>query len=106
MLRLSLLTVFCCLCLEVFAGYSSGKVTAILVKNNQTVFVTSENKFGSPACQSVERQWAIDISTSSGRSQYSMILLAYFLEKPIVIVGNQTCSIWPDRETVDHMWIQ
>lgn len=93
-------------CFEVFAGYSSGKVTAILVKNNQTVFVTAENKFNSPACQSVDRQWAIDISTNSGRSQYSMILLAYFMEKPIVIVGNQSCSIWPDRETLDHMWIQ
>lgn len=87
------------------AGWSSGQIKTILITKNNMLFFESGIKNQPPNCQTVPNQWAIDLSTASGKAIYALILSAQAQGKEIVVVGQNFCTVWPDRESIDYLWI-
>ena len=81
------------------AGSSAGIVTTMIVNSSNYLFLTAGIKSNSPACGN-NNEWALNLSTSTGKSIYIMILSAQAQGKVLYIVGNGTCNGWGDREDV------
>jgi hypothetical protein len=81
------------------AGSSSGAVTMMIVNSSNFLFFTAGTKSNSPSCGN-NNQWALNLSTPTGRSIYALILSAQAQGKVLYIVGNGTCNGWGDREDV------
>jgi hypothetical protein len=87
------------------AGWTSGQIKSILITKNNILMFDSGIKNQPPNCQTVANQWAVDLSTSSGKAIYALLLSAQVQDKEVVVVGQNSCAVWPDRETVDYLWI-
>lgn len=86
------------------AGSSSGPVEALTVNTLSKVFFAAGTRAGAPGC-ATNPQWALDATTAEGKAMYAMILTAKALEKNVTVTGNNTCSVQPDRETVQFMQV-
>lgn len=71
--------------------------------SNVFLFTTSGTRSSAPGCAGAAQRFAIDTSTAAGKSQMSIVLLAYSLGKPIKVYGNGYCSVYSDSETVDYL---
>lgn len=81
------------------AGSSNGVVSTLLAhKGDVAMFAIGvpENHQGRPPCSSV--QWALNLSTESGKAQFATLLSAKLANKTVSVVGTNACGAWPDRE--------
>lgn len=81
-----------------------GSISMVYASQNGAIIFTlnGTSRTTPPACQnsSVPDRWAIDASTVAGQAQVAVLLNAQASGKKIWINGAETCSIWPDTETV------
>lgn len=87
------------------AGSGADKVTKILIHKNNVALVRLETSSDQPSCATVP-EFAINLDTSGGQSQYSSLITALLNEHSVFILGDGNCSIWGDRETVRSVVIQ
>jgi len=86
------------------AGDGGGTVQIQLVYNNNLLFFFTSQRNNAPACSSsTQKRWVMDISTFHGRAKYALLLSAQLSGKPVIISGQNNCSVWGDSETVD--WV-
>jgi hypothetical protein len=88
------------------AGYSTGKITAMIVTTSNNLFFVAGNKTSSPSCATIAQQWSINLGTAQGKSIYALLLAAQAQDKSVTIIGNNTCNNWPDREDVQYGWTE
>lgn len=93
------------LSLSAFAGNGTGKVGRILVQKPHFVFFSVGEHNSAPACGMDLLDFTIDISTDLGQAQYAFIMMAKGLDETVVVTGDDSCSDWPDRESVNFMFI-
>ena len=82
-----------------------GNISAIYaLSNGGVLFNSSGSRNGKPGCQGpgLEARWALDGSTVAGQAQVALLINAYNTRKRIIIVGQNSCSIWGDTETVAY----
>lgn len=98
---------------SVFANASStdeyGEITSpYFMENGAVIFYHSAARVGTiPACaQSQSGRWVIDGSTEGGKIQVSGMLSAYAMGKSIRVIGNASCGIWDNTETVSYFIIE
>lgn len=86
------------------SGYISGILT--LKGDHSVLFNQSGTNTSVPGCgTNYSQRWSIDASTSFGQSQLALILSAYALHKPVLILGTGDCSAHSDTQTVELMVI-
>ena len=67
---------------------------------------TSGSRANVPSCGGGQpTRFAFDSTTPAGKSQLAGILTAFASGKQVVIVGNDTCSAYPDSETLNYFYI-
>ncbi|MGH8602101.1 MAG: hypothetical protein ACREXR_04790 [Gammaproteobacteria bacterium] len=87
------------------AGNGSGKVVHLIAHAGDIVmFKLDESHTGKPACSSNE--WALSLSTHSGRAMYALLLSAHSQGKRVVVQGADACSAWSDREAPIYIYMQ
>jgi len=75
--------------------------------NGAVLFSTAVSTTGRPSCGAgLPNRWAVDASTVAGRSQLSLLMMAYALHKRVFVVGTHGCSIWGDTETVWYFHVE
>ena len=85
-----------------FAGTGSGLAEIEAVggySNGQIVFLYTTNHINAPSCNTYRQRWVLDISTSSGKQQYALLLSAQLSGKQVVIWGTNNCSLWVDQDS-------
>lgn len=87
-----------------FAGGYLGKIGRVTVQQPNYVFISLGGHNSAPGCQGGSDEFAIDISTTLGKSQYAFVLTAKALESDVQVIGTGTCSLWPDRESVNYLF--
>ena len=56
---------------------------------------------GVPSCgATLNSRWALDASTVAGQASAAVLLSAWSSRTRITVVGEGTCTIWSDTETV------
>ena len=85
-------------CSNVYAGTGWGKVTRIQPVLADTVIFTVENHVTMPSCSNQGLDWALSLTTNTGRAQYSLLLAAAAQKKSVSITGFHDCRAWGDRE--------
>jgi hypothetical protein len=83
-------------------GSSEGNVSPLYTQSNKAFFGAGIHN-DKPACSTAAEEWAVDISTATGKAMYAMLLTAYTLNTEIVIIGTGECTTWADREDVRYM---
>ena len=86
----------------VLAGEGNGSVEIEHVgtyNSKDLVFFFTSTHTGQPSCNSYRSRWVLDVSTSVGKAQYSLLLSAQAAGKNVRIWGANTCSLWVDSET-------
>jgi len=89
---------------SVQAGGFLGTIGQITVQQPNFVFVSMGGHNNAPSCQGGSDEFALDISTTVGKSQYALLLTAKALESQIQIIGTNNCNLWPDRESVNYLF--
>lgn len=88
------------------AGGYLGYVGRVTVQQPNYVFVDLGGINGGAGCQGGSNEFAIDISTILGQAQYTLLMTAKGLGKKVQIIGTNSCSLWPDRESVNYMFFE
>ena len=96
-------------CLLSFPGLASaGGAWAGLISNvhvfdtGVVIFSSSGTRYGVPACAASTNRFVIDASTAGGKAQLAGLLAAYHAGKAITVLGNGTCTIYFDSESVTY----
>lgn len=98
-------------CAKTFAGQQTGSIKAIYMRSGEIgtaddslVYVTMQETAsaytGRPACSTRDYWMLADAKSPIGQAQIAMILTAKALGRPVYIKGSNSCSRWPDGETV------
>lgn len=85
---------------SVYAGSSLGPVTTVIVNSSNYLFFEAGAIAGKANCATAGNQWALNISTATGKSIYALILFAKNTGRQVLVAGNGTCNNWGDREDV------
>jgi hypothetical protein len=87
------------------AGTASGLVTQTLLGTaGILIFKVGTSATGQPSC-SAGGEWALQLDTSAGKGTYALLLTAVAQGLTINVVGDGTCGVWGDRETVSYLYI-
>lgn len=86
-----------------FAGTGGGAVAMIIVQTSNVVFFTTASHSGKPACSTAGNDWALSLSSDTGKAQYALLLSATAQGKAVSIQGTNDCSAWGDRETPQQL---
>lgn len=92
-----------------FSGEQQGLVTEIIVRESDGLhyFHLEGVHNNKPPCAKNHDYWMIRNEKSpAGQSQLSILLTAQAQQKPIHVVGFDTCSRWPDGEDVNYLVIR
>jgi hypothetical protein len=80
--------------------------TPHFMANGVVLIYSSGSRANVPSCgASQPARFAFDSTTPAGKSQLAGILTAFASGKQVVVVGNDTCSAYPDSETVNYFYI-
>jgi hypothetical protein len=99
---------------SVFAGGSStiGKISNLYFMKNGALLFSQSGSRTNPSTDddcvlAQSSEWAIDGSTDFGKTQISGLLMAYSMEKEIVVHGLGDCldTVHNTRETVDYFYM-
>lgn len=88
---------------DVHAGGQTGVITSINVRTDGLHWITLAGDRGEmPACTKGHfTYWMIkDENSTYGKSQFSMLVAAYFAKKEVSIIGAGNCSRWGDGEDI------
>jgi hypothetical protein len=88
-----------------YAGESEGLVTHPLVGELGIFMFSAGPHLDKPACSTVGEDWALNATTSGGKSMQAIVLTAYSLGKKLHVVGKGVCDAWGDRETPAYLLI-
>jgi len=90
----------------VFAGSQTGQVTQLITRSSDGLiyFFMSGTGSGRPACTAGNSYWMVkDEESSTGMTQFAMLLSARETGKSITVYGAGTCTRWKDGEDVDSL---
>ena len=99
-----------CISTAAFAGYTTaGTISRVHYLSNNTILFTisgSHTHYSSDqACVTQQpKNFAVDGSTASGRTQVAGLIAAYSTSKPVVVYGKGLCTVHPQRETLDYFY--
>ena len=106
-----ILTVFAALLLaqNAQAGTATGKVSRTYVLAhcptvttqppcNTAIVVLNVAITNPPACATQTAEWAYTLDTAAGKANFNAILHAQAVGATVTVVGDGTCTAWPDRE--------
>ncbi len=94
---------------NLYAGSaSSGTLFNFHFMNNGVIIVyTTGTRSGVPACASSQPQrFALDATTTAGKTQLSGLISAHAAKKPITIYGTGACTAYGDSETINFFYVQ
>lgn len=84
---------------------SVGNVTRLTPHAGDVViFDIAGPRLDSPACSTMGTEWAISLSTPTGRAMYAMLLLAHAQNRPMRVFGSGICLSWTQR--AEAVWMQ
>ncbi|GAB2191235.1 hypothetical protein MAH1_28430 [Sessilibacter sp. MAH1] len=91
----------CFVSVNASAGYSGlAKILTIQPHVGDRVFIKTETHNEAPSCAQDLQEWAIDLTTESGKAFYAAVLAAASQNKSVEVHGSHNCTNWPDREDV------
>lgn len=88
------------------AGEVIGTVKQVVVRNSDgLVYVLMYGtQSGRPTCAAGTDYWMIPNENSeTGKKLYSLLMAAKLAERPVRIVGANTCTRWGDGEDINHI---
>ncbi len=86
---------------------SVGTVTRLTPHSGDVViFNISGSRANSPACSSQGSEWALSLTTPTGRAMYAMLLAANTQNRAVRVVGWGTCLSWTQRAEPGWMQIE
>lgn len=97
---------FACLILcggQSIAGTQTGKIETLTVRSSDgliAVVLSGPAKSGSPACATYSYWLIKNEGSTTGKQLYAMLLAAHLASRSVTIVGENTCTRWPDGEDV------
>ena len=103
---LSIATLFS---IPALAGTGSGTVTKIYTHVGDVVLfstqshVHDESRNACIAEQGANTEWAITLTTETGKAMYAQLLAAATQKKPVVVVGANDCNDFPGRERPSYV---
>ncbi|WP_444891206.1 hypothetical protein [Microbulbifer sp. DLAB2-AA] len=77
------------------------KIEKILVHEGDRVFIKTVDYLNPPDCAKEIKEFAIDVSTNTGKAMYSAALAAASQGKQVEIHGKHGCNYWGDREDIN-----
>lgn len=86
------------------AGGGTGKITAFTTLPNGAMAFTVPHG-GNPACGAGTNDFVVDTNTQTGKNTFALLLSAATLGLPVMVFGTNACTVWPDRETVDYIYV-
>lgn len=100
-----------CISFTTFASTETGKIQRILINRNipNVVLMTVASSVEPTKASCVSGwEWAIDISTETGRAQYALALALYMGGKSIVVNGSDICEtgLYANAESVNYVYPQ
>jgi hypothetical protein len=87
------------------AGTSQGLVTKTIAHTGDIIMFTAGPHSGQPACAGAG-DWALSLSTPTGKAQYALLLVAYSLGKSVTVVGTNACTAWGTLETPAYITME
>ncbi|WNO07820.1 hypothetical protein [Teredinibacter sp. KSP-S5-2] len=81
--------------MDVLASQETGRIERILINKdipNAVILNVASDVEPTKATCVTGWEWVIDISTETGKAQYSLALALYMSGKTIVIQGNDNCD--------------
>jgi len=66
------------------------------------VVYTDGLRTGAPACATQPNRFVVDGTTPSGKVLLNGLVLTYSLKKSVRFVGNNTCSVYGNTETITY----
>lgn len=100
---------FCALFLAVpafaYAGASEGLITQPLASEQGVFIFSAGTHLNKPACSTVGDSWALNASTSGGKSMQAIVLVAHAQGKRVHVEGKGICDVWGDREAPSYLFI-
>ena len=89
-----------------YAGSSAGTVGGIMPHVGDIVIFTAGTHQSKPTCSaSAGDDWALSLSTQTGKAMYAALLLAKAQGKTVTVVGDNVCSAWADREAPRYILV-
>ncbi|PHR54836.1 MAG: hypothetical protein COA47_14825 [Robiginitomaculum sp.] len=87
------------------AGEVTGPISQIITRiDGLHYFYITGTASSKPGC-ATSLYWMIkDENSVAGKSQFSQILTAYATGRTVKIVGNNSCTRWPDGEDVSAVF--
>lgn len=86
------------------AGTSGGVVTLLMAHAHDIVIFSAGTHERKPSCSVINDEWALSLTTPTGKAMYAILLLAKAQGKTVSVQGTGVCTAWLDRET--PMYIQ
>jgi hypothetical protein len=84
---------------------SVGTVTRLMPHQGDiAIFTISGPRTNSPACSTQGTEWALTLTTPTGRAMYAMLMVAATQNKTLRVVGWGTCLSWTQR--AEPGWMQ
>lgn len=81
------------------AGSANGKVKRLMAHVHNVVFFDLDGEStGRPACSTQSTQWALSLTTNTGKAMYALLLSAHAQGKAVGVQGTGACGAWGDRE--------
>ncbi len=89
------------------AGSQTGKVKNILVRDDGLHYVVIDGiATGKPPCATIG-YWIIkDENSVYGKSQLSLLMMAFAAQKSVQIEGKNSCTRWDDGEDISAIIIR
>jgi hypothetical protein len=89
------------------AGSSSGRIIVLMAHvHDIVIFETAGDHADRPACSLGSNQWALSLSTLTGRAMYALLLSAQAQGKEVHVMGSGLCDAWGDRERPLYIFMQ
>jgi hypothetical protein len=91
------------------AGQKQGRISSVLLVQTHAdrVFIKVNAPYSQaePACSSGVSEWdfVLDISTSTGKATYALLLTAQATQTSVIVDGTNTCSLHSSYETVSYV---
>lgn len=100
---------FCIIFLSIpafaYAGASEGLITQPLATEQGIFMFSAGTHLDKPVCSTQGDSWALNVSTTGGKSMQVTVLAAHAQGKRLHVVGKGICDAWGDREAPSYLYI-
>ena len=89
------------------AGTATGHVINPYFMNTGVMLIPIDATVsGGPGCAATQTQrFALDTTTTVGKTQYTAILAAWMTGKAIIFTGGMSCNYWGDTESISSIQV-